>query len=548
MSRKSNKYLSLIQAAAISIWMCLMLLSMPGAAAAHAELERTVPEPNAKYEQSPAAVELSFNESIEPEVGAIKVLDSKSRPVTDKAPTASKDGQSLTLPLPKLTEGVYTVSYAVISEDGHPISGSYVFVIGNVTEGVDAATFDPHKELGHEGHSVSTQLTINQFIIYAVRAVYYASLLLAAGLMLWPLLTRGRSEKLQLLQKKWEMIALQTLLVASLLYIFVHAREILTGYPSSEYSKLFLRTTIGREWVALLVLALIGFIIVRFGPIMKALWAAGILVLESFSGHAVVFKPKVSSLLFDFVHLAAASVWVGGLLLLLVLWIADRKEAGRFAVVFSRAALLSITLLVLTGIGLTLLFLPSLHYLFYTAWGTILLVKTGLVVLVLVVGGLLHLRVRRGDLPTTVLLRVDAALMALIIVCAALFTYISPLPANNPVLYHKMGDKMHLSLRVTPNKPGDNTFIVKVWLPDAVGAPKSVKLRLFSLDRKDLGPIDVPIKAFEDPEITTFDGFVKAAFTTEGPFVPFAGRWEAEVRVMDKDDNETVEKTEFRNY
>ncbi|SEN78532.1 copper transport protein [Paenibacillus sp. OV219] len=525
-----------------------MLLSMPGAAAAHAELERTVPEPNAKYEQSPTAVELAFNEPIEPEVGAIKVLDSKSRPVTDKAPTASKDGQSLTLPLPKLTEGVYTVSYAVISEDGHPVSGSYVFVVGNVTEGVDAATFDPHKELGHEGHSVSTQLTINQFIIYAVRAVYYASLLLTAGLMLWPLLTRGRGEQLRLLQKKWEMIALQTLLVASLLYIFVHAREILTGYPSSEYSKLFLRTTIGHEWVALLVLALIGFIIVRFGPIMKALWAVGILVLESLSGHAVVFTPKISSVLFDFVHLAAASVWVGGLLLLLVLWIADRKEAGRFAVVFSRAALLSITLLVLTGIGLTLLFLPSLHYLFYTAWGTILLVKTGLVVLVLVVGGLLQLRVRRGDLPTTVLLRVDAALMALIIVCAALFTYISPLPANEPVLYHKMGDKMHLSLRVTPNKPGDNTFIVKVWLPDATGAPKSVKLRLFSLDRKDIGPIDVPIKAFEDPEITSFDGFVKAAFTSEGPFVPFAGRWQAEIRVMDKDDNETVEKTEFRNY
>nr|WP_116189412.1 copper resistance protein CopC [Paenibacillus taihuensis] len=548
MSRKSNQIVSLIQAAALSIWMCLILLGMPGGASAHAELERTMPEPNAKYQQSPATIELSFNESIEPEVGAIKVLDSKSRPVTDKAPAESKDGQTLTLPLPKLTEGVYTVSYAVISEDGHPVSGSYVFVIGNVTEGIDAATFDPHKALGHEGHSVSTQLTINQFIIYAVRAVYYASLLLAAGLMIWPLLARGRGEQLRQIQKKWELIALQTLLVASLLYIFVHAREILKGYPSSEYSKLFLRTTIGHEWMELLGLALIGFIIVRFAPIMKALWAAVILAVESFSGHAVAFKPKVSSVLFDFVHLAAASVWVGGLLLLLALWAADRKEAGRFAVIFSRAALLSITLLVLTGVGLTLLFLPSLHYLFYTAWGTILLVKTGLVVLVLVVGGLLHLRVRKGELPIPTLLRIDAALMALIIVCAALFTYISPLPANEPVLYHKMGDKMHLSLRVTPNKPGDNTFIVKVWLPDAVGAPKSVQLRLFSLDKTDLGPIDVPIKSFEDPEITTFDGFVKAAFTAEGPFVPFAGRWQAEIRVMDKDDNETVEKTEFRNY
>ncbi|SFS49595.1 copper resistance protein CopC [Paenibacillus sp. BC26] len=539
---------SAIQALVLCIWMCLALISIPGMASAHAELERSEPEANVKYEQSPKSVELRFNESIEAKVGAIEVLDSKSRPVTSETAQASKDHQSLILPLPSLGEGVYTVSYSVISEDGHPVSGSYVFIVGNPQEGVDAATFDPHKELGHEGHSAATQLTTGQFIIYAARIVYYGSLLWAAGLMLWPLLTRGRGKLLPDLQRKWEQIALRTLLVGTLVYIFVHAREILTGYPRDEYSKLFLQTNIGREWIALLVLVLLGFIIVRFPAILKTIWALLILALESWSGHAAVFAPKTASVMFDFVHLAAAAIWIGGLILLGLLWQADRKEAGRFAVLFSRAALLSLALLILSGIGMTLLFLPSLNYLFYTAWGTILLVKTGLVLLVLVVGGILHLRVRRGNLPTTVLLRIDAALMALIIVSAALFTYISPLPANEPVVYHKMGDTMHLSLRVTPNKPGDNQFIVKVWLPDAAGAPKSVTMRLFALDQKELGPIQVPIKLFEDTEITTFDGYVKAAYKAEGPFVPFAGRWQAEIRVLDKDDNEQVQKVKFRNY
>ncbi|WP_308635651.1 copper resistance CopC/CopD family protein [Paenibacillus silvisoli] len=545
--RKSNPT-SIIQAALLCFWMCLLLIGMPAGASAHAELERAVPEANAKYEQNPKAVELSFNEAIEAKVGSIEVLDSKSRPVTNASAQASEDQQSLTLPLPTLGEGVYTVSYSVVSADGHPVSGSYVFIVGNPPEGVDAAAFDPHKELGHAGHSASTQLTTNQFIIYAVRIVYYGALLWAAGLMLWPLMTRGRGKVLPGIQQKWERMALQTLLVATLVYIFVHAREILKGYPSEEYSRLFLKTNIGREWIAMIVLILVGFLVLRFHAVLKTVWTLLILSAESWSGHAAVFSPKSASVMFDFVHLAAGAVWAGGLMLLFMLWRADRKEAGRFAVLFSRAALLSLALLIFSGIGLTLLFLPSLNYLFYTAWGTILLVKTGFVLLVLVVGGILHLRVRSGELPTGALLRADAALMALIIAAAALFTYVSPLPANEPVTYHKMGDTMHLSLRITPNKPGDNEVIVKAWLPDAVGMPKSVKLRLFSLDRPELGPIQVPIEPFEDTEITSFDGYVKAAYKTEGPLIPFAGKWQAEIRVMDKDDNEQVDKVEFRNY
>ncbi|MBM7566800.1 copper resistance protein CopC [Paenibacillus sacheonensis] len=537
-----------LQAAVLCLWASFLLFGGASAAFAHSELERTAPEPNTKYEQSPRLVELGFNEAIEAKVGSVEVLDDKSRRVTDAKPQTSADHKSISLALPELGEGVYTVSYAIISADGHPVSGSYVFVVGNPPEAVDASAFDPHKELGHEGHGASTQLTTNQFIIYAVRSLYYAALLWTAGLMLWPLLTRGRGVILPGILKKWEPIALRTLLVAVLVYIFAHAREILKGYPSGDYDKLFLETTVGKEWIALLALSLAGFLFVRMHPIARAIWAAAILAVESWSGHAAVFSPKSASVLFDFVHLAAGAVWAGGLMLLLALWQKDRKEAGRFAALFSRAALLSLVLLTLSGVGMTLLFLPSLKYLFYTSWGTLLLIKTGLVVLVLGVGGALHMKIRKGGLPVPALLRVDASLMALIIVVAALFTYISPLPANSPVTYHQMGDKLHVSLRVTPNKAGINEITLKVWLPDAVGAAKAVQVRLFSQDRKELGPIEVPLQTYEDTELTDFDGFVKSAYKAEGPFIPFAGRWQAEIRVRDKDDNETVQKVDFRNY
>ncbi|MFC5648147.1 copper resistance CopC/CopD family protein [Paenibacillus solisilvae] len=525
-----------------------VLAGNPGVASAHSELESSVPEVNSQMDSSPAEITLNFNEAIEAKLGSLEVLDSKSNSVTKNEPVVSNGSRTLKLELPKLNEGLYTVSYSIISADGHPVSGSYVFVVGNPPEGIDASAFNPHEELGHEGHTASTQLTTNQFIIYAVRVLYYASLLLAAGIMFWSVAARNRSDMMKEILRSYELITMRILLVGALLYVFVHAREIMSGYAGNEYNKLFFDTSVGRGWIVLLVLALAGFVAIRLGSVVKLIWAAALLAVESWSGHAAVFKPEAATVALDYIHLAASSIWVGGFILLLLVWTRDRKEAGRFTAQFSRAALISLAVLVLSGIAMTLLFLPSLQYLLYTAWGTLLLVKTGLVLLVVVVGGLLHLRVRRGDLPTLNLLRMDASLMALLIVVAALFTYISPLPVNEPVTYHKMGEDMHFSLRVTPNKPGVNEFTVKVWLPDRVGAPKSVVLRLRSDDRKELGPIDIPIVPYKDTEMTTFDGYVKATYRAEGPYIPFAGRWTAEVRVMNKQDDELVERYDFRNY
>lgn len=536
-------------AMAAGLMLIMLLVGLPVTAGAHAELERAVPEPNTRMDAPPSAVELYFNEAIEANVGSITVLDSRSNKVTEEAAAAGSDRKSLRLALPTLKEGVYSVSYQIISADGHPVSGSYIFVVGNPPESIDASAFNPHSEMGHEGHTAETQLTTAQFIIYAVRILYYIALLLAAGLVIWSVIGVKAAAPSETVVRRWELFALRALLVASLLYIFVHAKEIIAGFPSEEYSRLFLQTSVGRGWIALLLLTVTASALLRFGKIARLLWVAALLGLESWSGHAAVFKPAAVTVLMDFIHLAGSAVLAGGLALLLALWIADRKEAGRFAARFSRAAIISLSLLVLTGIGMTLMFLPGWSYLFYTSWGTLLLIKTALVCLVLITGGLLHLRARRGDLPTLSLLRIDIGLMALIIGVAALFTYISPLPANAPVYHHKMGTDMHYTLRISPNKPGVNKFTLKVWLPEETGTPKSVLLRLRSVDREELGPIDVPLEVYmNDKDITTFEGFVKEDYMAEGPFIPFAGRWKAEVRIMDREDNEKVEHYEFQNY
>ncbi len=543
----TGRFLTILAAVLIGI-----MLSQ-GQAAAHAVLEQASPEPNARLNAGPSQVELRFNEAIEASVGSVEVLNSLSERVTKNGPEISSDRKSLTLRLPSLAEGIYTVSYRIVSLDGHPIAGSYPFVVGNPPEAKDASAFDIHSELGHTGHSgVATELTTKAFLTYAVRAAYYGALLLASGFMLWMVAIRRRSAAYGQAAHdwcdQWGLWVTRALIIVVLLHVFVHANEVMEGQPLADWPKLFTSTSVGLAWSGALLLAFIGPFVRRASSWVAVLWALSLLALESWSGHASAYEPLAYAMLLDYAHLAASALWAGGLAFLVGLWFKDRKEAARFAAAFSDIAWICIALLTLTGIAETFLFLPKLSYLFYTGWGTLLIAKTILVLLVIATGALLRLRVKKGELPREGLLKLDAGLMAAIVIIVGLFTYISPLPENEPVRFHQMGDDMHLSLRVTPNVPGENAFIVKVWLPEEVGQPKSVTLRLRSEDRSELGPIEVPLQVYEDEEFDAFTGFVKATYESEGPYIPFAGRWLAEVRVLDQNDNERVHTEPFRNY
>lgn len=523
-------------------FLLLVLFVLAGApqAFAHATLEKTVPAANAKLEQSPPFVELSFNEAVEPGAGSVEVVDSQSNKIKTDEPALENGGTTLKLTLPTLAEGVYSVSYHVISEDGHPVSGSYVFVVGNPPNWKDAETFTAN---------TNTSKGMQQNLLYVVRVLYYAALLLAAGTALWQAFIRKPSESLQSAFKRLLVIGLRALLLTVLLHIFLQANDLMKGQPISAWGTMFTDTTTGRAWLELIILALLGFVAQRFNErFVRLLWVVLLLGVESLIGHPAANDPKALTIAFDFIHLLASSVWAGGLAVLLYVWYTDRKEAGRFGASFSQGALISLAVLVVSGVAMTLLFLPKLSYLWLTTWGGLLTVKTVLVIAVLVTGTLLRIRMKRSGFPAGTLLKADLILMACIVAIAAVFTYMSPLPANEPYNYHQMGDDMHVTFNVSPNVPGtDNTITLQVWLPEKSGEPKSVVLRLRSDSRED-APIDVALERVDEDAVDSFPGYKRAAYRAEGPLLPYAGKWTAEIRVMDQEDNEIVKETQFRNY
>ncbi|WP_024286233.1 copper resistance CopC family protein [Cellulomonas sp. KRMCY2] len=95
-------------------------------AAAHDQLVETSPEEGEIVDVVPAEVMLRFTQPVIDLSARILVRDSADTVVLDVE--ADVDEDVITAPLPAdLADGTYTVSWRVVSADGHPIQGAFDF-------------------------------------------------------------------------------------------------------------------------------------------------------------------------------------------------------------------------------------------------------------------------------------------------------------------------------------------------------------------------------------------------------------------------------------
>lgn len=515
-----------------SILAFFLILMLPQEIFAHALLERANPQPDSQLSSSPSDITLTFNERLERELFYIKVLDSKGHPVTENPTEMSRNQKELRLSLPVLEEDFYTVSYSVLSADGHPIRGSYVICVGDPTL-TGKADLAGH---GDDEHKASTPLWI-----FAMRIFYFLTLLLTSGWIAWGAFLSFESKDMEHSYHIWTRRFQKVYLAGLLAMITVSLGDLLTNWGLHEITAILFHTSMGLSLTLSLALSVLGFFILRRKKWVDALWVMLLLTAKSFSGHAMAFEPPIRTVLLDLVHLSAASIWTGGLCYLLLFWKSHREAIMRFLPVFSKAALISMIALTITGILSTFIFLPKLSYIGETGWGLWLLTKGAVVGLVILVGAILRHGIKKQSKEKIHIgLKVDIGLMTLIMAIVGIFTYLSPLPPNQPLYWQEMGKSSHnMIAQVTPNVPGVNHFSVNVSLTKPHLQIKHVELFLTYQDDPEIAPIKVPLKAgLPDDQI----------FTSDGPYLPFAGNWKAEVRVMDSEDNETVYAKDFTIY
>jgi copper transport protein len=125
--------------------------------------------------------------------------------------------------------------------------------------------------------------------------------------------------------------------------------------------------------------------------------AAACLLVPGLAGHAAQTSPRGLTVAADWIHLAAGSIWVGGLCGLLVLYRTTaeliRVAALSFVVPrFSNTAFASVNLLIASGIAATLVHVPTLASMWQTSYGKTLTVK---IVLLLAAGMLASVNLAR---------------------------------------------------------------------------------------------------------------------------------------------------------
>jgi copper transport protein len=226
-----------------------------------------------------------------------------------------------------------------------------------------------------------------------------------------------------------------------------------------------------------------------------ALAAAAVLVVPGAAGHAAQTSPRGLTLAFDWVHLATGSLWLGGLVGLLVLLarLPGRGRVPALAVAvprFSAVALVSVVLLGASGIGETVDHLPAVNALWETGFGKAILVKAGLlgVALLIASGNLLRSRPRliaaeaRPELgaPAASLLRRlvsgEVVVVLGIVFAAALLSSLAPPPPAFALENSAIADVGPGVVTRTIHRGG---YVLEVLVsPNKAAAPDSFALRI----------------------------------------------------------------------
>jgi len=370
----------------------LLALAFPAVAAAHATLERTSPAFGTRVEQSPKVVRLSFDQSVDALPNAVKVYSAHGAILSGVTRT-SADKRTIAVPVKSLRRGGYTVRWRAVSADGHVVAGVFTF---GVKVPAPAAT----DAFGSGGPTTSEHL---------VRWLYFLALaLLAGGLGFRLLIVReGFGPRAQ--RRFYQLLgvgavgALEVGVVAFLLRAEDALQLPFVDFLYGDLSPLA-KTRFGTAFVAMtlgyaLVAALVFLAWLTDREVL--LWPAFLLAIGfasglSLSGHSAVDAGSSwLSQLADWLHLSAATLWVGGLVqLAFVVWPLEPGLRRRSFLRFSKLATLLIVVLLAAGTYLSILRLPHLSDLWSARYGQVLLVKLGLVSLALLWGAAHHFLVR----------------------------------------------------------------------------------------------------------------------------------------------------------
>ncbi|MGI8422387.1 MAG: copper resistance protein CopC, partial [Gaiellaceae bacterium] len=339
----------------------VVALCAPASALAHATLVRSEPGSRAVVGRSPGEVSLVFDDTIRRGPGIAAVRNGGGSVLGGHARAT---GKTLTIPLRQgLGDGDYTVRWSVFSDDGHLIQGILAFAVGK-------GRAPPGAALGVQRRGVVG--------VVVARWAYLLGLLAAGGLAIFRVAVWRVSQR---------AFAGALVLAAG----GGGALLLVSGAGTSTRFGLAVAVAAG--------LAALGAILAAFGR-READWLAlALLPIPSVAGHALDPGRPWYQLAADLAHVAAASVWLGGLVALVLGGVpAERRRR------FSTLAVGAVIALTATGIARAYGELTAWHDLWGAGYGRAILVKSGLLLALVALGASNRRGLRRPIVLTEVAL------------------------------------------------------------------------------------------------------------------------------------------------
>jgi copper transport protein len=375
----------------------------------HAFVMSSNPSSSQSLPQSPQQVNVFFSEPVDLRFSHLKVLDSNGKEV-DKGDVhhLQNDESTLTVSVPLLKDGTYTVSTNVLSQtDGHVTDNAFVFGIGEavvVPKNLSATT--------------SSTLYLPEAIARFPTLVAQVMVVGAAFGTLWiwkPLskissLTESISRIRNRVSKRLAIyyVVASIILVSSNFAILVFQAISINGSLTDVLETRFGTVLVERSIISFILLGLSLFELRQFRKnksySLSTMENAGFLIIgiillvtTSLIGHGASSK-QLGPIIIDFVHNLVASLWIGGTFYLAFVLIPKLQEStmnwyyklGTISVWIPRQSALVVTLLgiiFITGPFLLYILEDNLNLVIGSLYGTVLIAKLTIAGLMVILGG-----------------------------------------------------------------------------------------------------------------------------------------------------------------
>lgn len=469
---------------------------------AHAELVTSTPAANSVLEEGPPEIVLDFDEAIESSLTNIVLYDADSRSIELGEPTAGADDTVVGVTVPAIDDGLYAVVWRITSADGHVVDGAFSFQVGTDSQG------DGQDLIDQVSGGVRAEATVRWWYA-AARLLSSLGAIVLIGACGWWLsapaaLARRRGFR-RVVRLAWLSLVVGSAAAFGLFGAEVAAGTLSDAVSPSVWSDI-VTTQTGRMLLLRVVIAAVLGVLLA----LRARWAEGwwraagftaaLVALYTFpaGGHANALEPSALWIAVDLAHLAAITVWVGGLFVLAFAGTAvlETDDGERLAKRFSFAAAIAVPVIVATGVAQTLKLAGGIDELTDTDWGRLLLVKVTVVVTLLAIAGvsrwLLH-HDGASSIRRTVV--AEAALGVLVIGLAAGMVGLSPTapPASQTFAVELSSDGLIAIVSIGPGRVGSNEVHITMTPPGGSITPVVSATARVVLVSQELPPAPVDL-------------------------------------------------------